>query len=435
MTRGMGADSEGFRRVGRVLVAAMLAVVLSVSASALYARYRLSNAAEFFNISANAAPTISYMGNARTHLHRLDYEVDHAVAGPSGSVPAGRIDRELRQLHEAISLNESVPMFPGEPELHQRLRPALARLDRTVAAALAKKRAGDQSGATRAVFDEMDPAIQDVDDLLAQLLELNSNHLAADAATIQRTQRRNDLSVYALFGGSIVLAAIATLLVIRAIRRYFAVVDRRSKELEYFAIQIGHDILNPLTPIAAALRIAKQQSADGIGPALERGMRGVDRIQRNVSGLLAFARAGERSPPEASTPLRPCIEGVVADLAAGARVVVEALPGGAVRCGEGVLARIVRAMLADALGRSDGGEVRLRVVAQQRSARIEVAAGPPQWGEIDLFAPRIRSVASGYPGIELEMLAARHLAETHEGRVGTTSAGGRCVTFAELPMA
>lgn len=428
----MVGDSGGFARVSRTLIVAMAAVVLSVSASALYARHRLSNTDEVLSIAANGAPSIRALATARMHLNRCGFELGRAVARPDASDPLALADSEHRQFHAALTTYLTLPLYPGERELQQALAPKVDALD--AAYRQARAHAGDPAELRAVVIDRIAPAVVDVDGRLAQLTALDGDSVAAATRTIERQELRHDVFVYLLFAASFILAAIATLLVIRAVRRYFRVLDRRGKELEYFALQIGHDVLNPLTPIAAGLQLARDGARDEpVRQALERGLRGVDRIQRNISGLLAFARAGERSAADARAPLSRCIDGVVADLAAAApRIVVERVDAVAARCDDGVLIRIVRAMLADALQRSGDGEVRVRALAARGRVRLEIAGGPALRG-VDPFAPRIRGVSTGYPGIELEMLTARRLAETHGGRVGAATVDAHTVTFVELP--
>jgi len=433
----MGADSVGFKRVSRMLIAAMVAVVSSVLASSLIARFRLSSSSEAVSIATNAAPSIRQLTNARRHLHHIEFALDQAVAMPRITHSLASVEHEQRLLDAAVADYLKLPRFADEGQLQDRLRSQLGVLETALASALARLHAGDAAGARPIVFEQLDPALEETDEYLAQLVELNSDHLARDAAAIHQRERSYDLFVYLLFGGSSLLAVVATLLVVRAVRRYFTVLDRRSKELEYFAIQIGHDVLNPLTPVSAALRIAQDRvNDDAVRTAVERGMRGVDRIQRNISGLLAFARTGEPSPPGATARMKRCIESVVADLSTQeARILVDGVEDTAVRCADGVLARIVRAMVADALVRSEGEAVHLRAVVARGRVRLEVTAGAAAGPGVDLFAPRIRGSATGYPGIELEMLTARHLAETHGGRVGTVASGDQCVTFVDLPQA
>ena len=416
----------------------MFAVVASFVASALYSHSRLSSAAEALSIATNAAPSIRYVADARMHLHRLALPLSYEVAAADSPTVAASIANERRLLDDNLSSYYKLPVYAGERDLQRALKAPLDKLDAGLASVRERLAAGEKASARTVVFEQIGGVLDELDDRLRQLVELNGGHLEADATEIQRKQRRYNKMIFVLYGVSILIAALATLLVISAVRRYFSVLDRRARELEFFAIQVGHDILNPLTAVLAGLRIARDQaSGDSLRQTLDRSLRGVDRIQEQLAGLRSFAAsAAERSSSGTPASVKACLEGAVAALAhAGARIVCESAEDVWVDCPNEILERIVRALLADAVTRSGSDTVRVRVVASARRVHVEIEGGPVPARGVDLFSARVRGPDSGYPGIDLAMLGARRLTEAYGGVVGTRAAGDDCVTFLELPRA
>src|SRR6185312_11226362 len=130
-------------------------------------------------------------------------------------------------------------MYSGEPELDAEARRQLARVDVAV-------QSGAPAETTEAALDELDGAI-------FSLSELNRSHLLDAARMIGQGGRRRNLVAFTLDGIAIVIAFIATLLAARTVERHLRASERRTRELEHLAIQVGHEIANPLAPIEVAL--------------------------------------------------------------------------------------------------------------------------------------------------------------------------------------
>jgi len=170
--------------------------------------------------------------------------------------------------------------------------------------------------------------------------------------------------------------------------------------------------------------------------SLDRGLRGVDRIQGQLESLRSFASAEERSAPEARAAVKSSLDQVLAARAdVQATVSAELGDQTFVRCSEEVLDRILRAMLTDAVERSGGQPIRVQATESRRWVRIDIQGGPASPRGDDPFSAHIRGPDSGYPGIDLAMLSARRLAESHGGGVASRSVGDACVTRVELPRA
>jgi len=115
----------------------------------------------------------------------------------------------------------------------------LDELDRALPRILALAPADARSRQTELTM-RLDPLFDRIDEQLLGLLEINNGHLIHDAAGMKQSRRRDDAIAYGLDGIILVLAMLATVLVLRVARRYVALLERRSRELEYFAVQVMH---------------------------------------------------------------------------------------------------------------------------------------------------------------------------------------------------
>jgi signal transduction histidine kinase len=89
----------------------------------------------------------------------------------------------------------------------------------------------------------------------------------------------------------------------------------RAEELEQFAGRVAHDVRGPLATTSMALQLCMHEAASERAEVLvERGARGVMRVETIVDGLLRFARAGARPELGVQTRVAPVVEEIVAEL-------------------------------------------------------------------------------------------------------------------------
>jgi signal transduction histidine kinase len=229
------------------------------------------------------------------------------------------------------------------------------------------------------------------------------------------------------------------------------VAARRADELEQFAGRVAHDILGPLTSAKIALTYAAERTNDAaVMGMLARGHRGVARVSMIVDGLLRFARAGAQPEPGIVTPVRPVLEGIMAELEplaaqAETRLVLEPLEECAVACNAGVLSSLVENLVRNAIkyiGDGPDKRVVVRVCgsgASDRFVHFDVEDTGPgiEPSRLDgLFDPHVRGLDTSLPGIGLGLATVRRISEAHGGHAGVTSVVGVGSTFwFELPRA
>lgn len=433
---------EGFRSGSRSVALAMLAVVASFVGSTIYTQLRMRAGAGAIESTAASAPRIALLSDARTELRRYQLAIEQALAGPPFNAKDGAAEiRAGRQALQArLDVYARAPRSADEEALFSRVQPQLAHLDELTARELADGHGAQTDGRVLVTIQQ---TIDIIDDLLRLLVDRAALGLARDAQIIRRSQARSDLIAFSLDAFSIALAVLAGAIAIGKLRRYFLLLERRAHELEHFALQVGHDIFNPLTPIAVALRLSSERLHDPESRRmLARGDRAVERIQRNIESLLAFARAGTPPAQTDRTAIAPILEAAIASLHGDNAITVEVVPytDREVACTPAVLTRLLFIFLQNGARRSAGlPDPRLTVRVQElpTRVRIEVAdAGPPltQAGIAEAFDPDLHGPA-GSPGIALERAMARRMVEVHRGAVGVLAAFAGAIYWFELPRA
>lgn len=394
----------------RSLPLTMAVVVLAFVAATVYSQLLLTSDVDALDIAGNSAPGIAALADARGELRAL---------GGLAVRSDGRGDwaAHRRRLERALADFARTPDYPGEAALAADVRERLTRLDALAA---------DAPHAA-----EVAAAVDGLDGALFRLSELNRRHLVEAAQSITRGARRRSFYAFLLDGVAIVIAFFATLLSVRTVGRYFRAMDRRKRELEHLAIQVGHDIANPLAPIQVALHQASARADETERAGLERAQRSLGRIRETIDRLVAFAKAGLPPPmPRARSALRPAL--VEAARAAGCAADADAdieVPFDEPR---------LRALLGDFFGGSarPGGPppVAIEVTRAPRHVRIAVVRGGD--GELgDPFDPQLHFPGSDLPGIDLRLASVRRHVEAGGGGVGARRTRRGDELWIELPYA
>jgi signal transduction histidine kinase len=190
---------------------------------------------------------------------------------------------------------------------------------------------------------------------------------------------------------------------------------RRREELDAFAARVAHDLRGPLTPPLFALqRVQRALAGDnGLRPAVERGIRSLERANLLIADLLTFARAGAAIDDDAHASLASVVTSVADGMqgeasAAHVQVDVADLPSLDVACAPAVLMSVVGNLVGNAIKYMppDAKERRVHVrafgMADDR-VRVEVAdtgAGLPEDAQEHIFDPYVRMDVSR-PGLGL----------------------------------
>jgi signal transduction histidine kinase len=423
-------EAGAFRRTSTLLLATMIAIVASFVAVTIYTRVQLSHSAAILRLSDIAAPSVGYLAIARTAVYKLNSTIDRAVA-VGAPLDAAQIAEQRTLLRASFDRYRALPPYPGEAVPQATAYRELDELDRALPRILALAPADARSRQTELTM-RLDPLFDRIHEQLLGLLEINNGHLIHDAAGMKQSRRRDDAIAYGLDGIILVLAMLATVLVLRVARRYVALLERRSRELEYFAVQVAHDIFNPLTPVSLAIEAARNRGGGhALTQTLERGARGVERIRHAVESLRALALASTPTAAGERAWLAAALEQAIADSQAPARVRVEPFADRQLACSPALLSRLLRAFLDEALHGHDGLGVAVQVAARARQARVELTLAGGSFDAATTFVPHVRGPDSGYPGIDLEMATARQIVESHQGSVGVDGP----VLWLALPMA
>ena len=379
-----------------LLPLSMTVVVVVFIAATAYTQLLLGSDVDALDLAGNAAPSVAFVGEARAELRLLarDAARAEAAATPALADAARQAFAEHRRAVEAtLAEYARTPDYPGERALYAIVRKDLAILDARMAA-----------------HGDIDKELDAVDASLRALSEVNRTHLIGAEQRIARAGRRRNVYAFLLDGVGILVAVLATILSARIVNRYVATLRRRARELEHLAIQVGHDIANPLAPIQVVM-YADPGGDPAQQKALERGRRSLQRIEGTIAKLSQFARAASAPPrPLPRTPLLPVLH--AAGQAAGLELSVD--PSWQVRCPEDALREICTDLLAATSPTVDDVTVR----ATSRAVRVRICCAPDGDGLADPFDPRLHTPGADHPGIDLRLATVRRYVEACGGRVG-----------------
>ncbi len=222
-----------------------------------------------------------------------------------------------------------------------------------------------------------------------------------------------------------------------------AELERSNEQLAAFAGQVSHDLVNPLTAVSMALRLAREQVQGGEDATLpwllDRAVGGVDRMHGLIEDLLAFARLGGRlnRVPVALADLVDDVREDLATVLTSASVDVGPLPK--VVGDPAQLRAVLQNLVANAAKFTRPGEpARIAVTAERREPgwRVHVidhGIGVPPHERRRVFEPLAR-VDDGAPGSGIGLATVRRVVESHGGTVGLTETpGGGTTVWFDLP--
>ncbi len=224
-----------------------------------------------------------------------------------------------------------------------------------------------------------------------------------------------------------------------------AELQRANRAKDEFVAMLGHELRNPLAPIATALRVMELR--DIVGAERERAVIGrqVERLTRLVDDLLDVSRIASGKVELSTSPRE------IADVVAQAIEVTSPLfeqrgqrlrvsvgrPGLVVRMDPQRMTQVVSNLLTNASKYSDaGGEIRIGAQAEgnQLVLRVEdagIGIEPEMLPRVfDLFTQEHQSLDRSRGGLGLGLAIVRNLVAMHGGSVTAASEGrGRGSTF------
>lgn len=219
--------------------------------------------------------------------------------------------------------------------------------------------------------------------------------------------------------------------------------------LEHFAVQVSHDLRNPLTALTGFIELASDSPEMAAAPraahSLARAEAAAGRMTSMVTDLLDFARMGGTRPHLVEVDVADTVDAVLEDLdgalvRTGAEVTVDA--SARVIADDTLLRVLLQNLIANA--------VKFTVAAEKTpTIRVSVEVLPDGWrisvddnGEaVDpelrerVFEPMQRGHGGEIPGIGIGLATCRRIIDAHRGSIGldASPAGGTRAWFV-LPL-
>lgn len=219
--------------------------------------------------------------------------------------------------------------------------------------------------------------------------------------------------------------------------------------LEHFAVQVSHDLRNPLTALTGFIELASDSPEMAAAPraahSLARAEAAAGRMTSMVTDLLDFARMGGTRPHLVEVDVADTVDAVLEDLdgalvRTGAEVTVDA--SARVIADDTLLRVLLQNLIANA--------VKFTVAAEKTpTIRVSVEVLPDGWrisvddnGEaVDpelrerVFEPMQRGHGGEVPGIGIGLATCRRIIDAHRGSIGldASPAGGTRAWFV-LPL-
>ena len=332
-----------------LIVLTLAVVVAAFLGGSSYAEWRAARTHDLTSeIATNESPSILYLAAARAELRDLQRLLNTHVlltstGRPSSTQPLKDVRDRLRQNLQSYF---ALPALPAEKVLWQRIDKELTDVDVLVGQimeATAQRRFGE---AQKLLVEELPDAIDDEADAIIADIQLNASRVREVAELIEGERRTRTLWVFGLDGVSVALAVSLAVLALRTLSRQEAIVRRRQEELEGFAGRVAHDLLNPIAAAEMSLAATERGAAgnERLTGLVARGRRSLARARALVDDLFAFAQAGARPLPGASTSVAEAVEGVIEEMRASAVergisiAVTPARLRASVGCANGVLA-------------------------------------------------------------------------------------------------
>ncbi len=224
------------------------------------------------------------------------------------------------------------------------------------------------------------------------------------------------------------------------LHNYSRELARSNQDLDEFASIASHDLQEPLRKVTAFGERLKKTYGDNLDAKgkdyLDRMLRGTVRMQRFITDLLNYSRAGAKSGPLTPTDLNTLIEDVLIDFEFrmeenGAKVQVEPLP-----TIEGDKVQL-RQVLANLIGNA------LKFIRQDVVPQIKISTSTPNDHHIqihvedngigfdDSFSTRIfrpferLNSSHAFEGSGMGLALCRKIIERHGGTISATSVPGR----------
>ena len=460
MTPQEPTSAHTLRITGWPVASAMLAVVACFAATLLFSQLELRPISDHaIDILGDAAPSLEHLAAIQTQLMRWTPQVYEHIDGADRDTNHTRATlADIRNsIDSEIALYRMLPSFPGESQLMDQVVADLALLDEVTAQVLADADAGAPQLARQRMRDHFHPRMARTNVDVTAIRTLNARFIRVRAASILETRHTAQRVVAVLGALSLLVATLATILVLRSLRSRARLLEERDRllgaradELEAFAGRVAHDLRNPLAAIAMRVMTAQEQSdaSPVIRDHLSKLARQVERTSGIIDGMLEFARAGANPAPGSHADLRAVIDELMPEVrpaaeAANAELEVEPFPPIELACAPEALASVLANLVSNAVkyvvdGQQVPRRILIRVAERDGRGHVEVTdngPGFPANAQNTVFQP-FRRLDHRHPGIGLGLATVKKIIEAYHGRVGLRSTPGEGSSFwFELPKA
>jgi len=454
-------SSEVSLRPSFPVVLGMVLVVLSFALSLGYSHFLLQPIDEqALGIVENALPSLQHLANTRVSLAHLEKEVrDAADSGTAGGRPDPPLSADRQRITDEFAQYRALPTSSkAELEGSAMVETRLAQLADAIEQTLSAARNGDNARAMQILNQRFEPALAQTGAAVESLLRLNETDAQAHAHQILRTRQEATITATLLGCASLIIAILATLLVLRVLRgrtqitqQYLQLLTERGAELEAFAGRVAHDLRDPLSAIALQLRVVSRQAelspqSAGAVEGIRRQLSGMSQI---IEALLEFSSAGAASVAEARADLNEVLQGVLASVqprleAIAAELRVAPVPSVQLACPPGALSSVLSNLLGNAVkfvveGAELPRRISMRINEQEDSVQVEIednGPGIPAEAERRIFEPFQRWRGTRQPGFGIGLATVKKIIEAYHGRLGVHSRPLKgSVFWFELPKA
>jgi signal transduction histidine kinase len=435
---------------------AMLLVVVSFSASLSTSHWLVRSIDErALLLLRDTIPSFERLSAARQALRLVATDVTRCVVeecdaeSVTESVKAARQSRD-----DALEALAALPTSPREAAMLRELRSRIAAVDEAADRTLAAAEAGSKSEAAMKLSQSLQPRLAAAEDAVDGLQQWNADQAREVTAHILDIRSRAMRMAVSLGAASLVIALIATALVLRLlkwravlVRENARMLEERGNELEAFAGRVAHDLRDPLNALTLQVEVLANQGTPGQNAArLSRAvLRQLERMRRVVDGLLEFARQGGVAAPDGAD-LSEVLQDVTAEIrpraeAAGVTLRIEPFAPVRLACSAAALRSILSNLLGNAIKYVVEGcgpaMVTMRARDDGDTARIEIednGPGMPPGAEEEIFEPFRRLAGNRQPGVGLGLATVKKIVQTCRGQIGVASELGKgSVFWFEMP--
>jgi light-regulated signal transduction histidine kinase (bacteriophytochrome) len=219
--------------------------------------------------------------------------------------------------------------------------------------------------------------------------------------------------------------------------------ERSNRDLAEFAYVASHDLQEPLRMVASYVQLLERRYKDKLDDDardfINYAVDGAHRMQRLLSDLLTYSRAGSDAEPLQHVDLNSCVAAAIQNLDAAVREaratvrVEDSLP--TIPGNESQLTQVFQNLIGNALKFKGTAAPVIRISAISKYRHVEVRVADNGIGLDPQHADRIFVIfqrlheRGKYPGNGLGLAICKKIVGRHGGRIWVESRPGHGATF------